>query len=367
VAESSGNRVLVVSEHVLGNAGYVDDVVAYLRDVRNHSVDLEIVRPSTTWRRWWAAAQIPKARLYDLDFSAARWHFAYSAEARACVNAALRRSSYDRLFVHTQNVALGLSKAMEGIDTIVSGDATNIQLAAMGWNARGRFTRFTWLPSIRAEKKAYAAARYVTKWSQWATGSVLRDYGIDSRKVLVIPPYVPTAPAYVPRDGDRTRLLFVGNAFVRKGGTDVVKAFLDSCPKDCELHVVSNGRVEIPRHPRIHLHRDLGSSDGQLTSLYQTNDVFVFPTTRDISPLVVREAMANGLPVITTALAGIPEMVDDGRTGILIPPGDGKALVEALGRLLGSAAMREDYGRAAMVKAATMNQEALAGRELIFA
>lgn len=360
-------RILVVSEHVLGNAGYVDDVVAYLRDARGCEVDLEIVRPSTPWRRWMATAQIPKVRLYDLDFSAARWHLAYSVEARARASAAIRSKSYDTLFVHTQNVALRLEKVMKILPAIVSGDSTNAQLAAMGWNARGQFTRYTWLPSILAEKKAYAAARYVTKWSRWAVESVIRDYEIAPRKLLVVPPFVPVCPAYPPRGGGPLKLLFVGNDFDRKGGRQVVAAFLAACLAESELHIVSNGRIDIAPHPRIHIHRATTNADGRLSALYKTADVFVFPTARDISPLVLREAMASGLPVITTPLAGIPEMVEDGKTGVLVPPGDARALETALRRLLASSQMREDYGRAALEKAVAINQEALAGREMLFA
>ncbi len=359
-------RILVLSEHVLGNAGYVDDLIADLRDGRGHEVDLEITTPSTAWRRWLATVQIPKVRFYDLDFSATRWHHAYSSEARARVDAALRKTSYDLMFIHTQNTALCLADRMREVPTIVSGDATNIQLASLGWNARGRLTRFTWLPSIRAERKAYAAAKWVTKMSNWAASSVVRDYGIPPSKVLSVPPFVPTSTVYKPRASGPTKLLFVGNDFHRKGGPQIVKVFLDGFQAYGELHIVTKARTDIPQHPRIHVHTDLTKADDRLRMLYETAHVFVFPTTRDISPLVVREAMAHGLPVITTPLAGIPEIVDDGKTGLFIPPGDADALAKALKRLLASDAMREDYGRAALEKADSLNRESIAGRDILF-
>lgn len=68
----------------------------------------------------------------------------------------------------------------------------------------------------------------------------------------------------------------------------------------------------------------------------------------DILPTVILEAMATGKPVVSTRLAGIPEMVLEGRTGLLVDPGEmnAPALAEALDRVLGNAALREEYGRA---------------------
>lgn len=366
---SPGNskRILVVSEHVLGNVGYVEELVSYLRDTCGHAVDLEIATPSTRWRRLLATAQIPKVRFYDLDFSAARWHLAYSAEARARVDAALRKASYDSIFIHTQNAALRLADRMRDVPTIVSGDATNIQLANLGWNARGRFTRLTWRPSIRAERKAYDAARWITKMSHWAAESVRRDYGVPDRKIVVAPPLLATAAAYPRRANDRVKFLFVGNDFSRKGGPEVVEVFLRDFQDTCELHVVSKARITLPDHPHIHLHTDLTKTDDRLRQLYATSDVFVFPTHVDLIPNVLREAMAMGLPAVTTPLAAIPEIVDDGRTGILVPPGDRNSLAAALRRLVASPAMREELGRAALEKAEALNREALAGRGVLFA
>jgi glycosyltransferase involved in cell wall biosynthesis len=54
----------------------------------------------------------------------------------------------------------------------------------------------------------------------------------------------------------------------------------------------------------------------------------------DITPNVLLEAMALGLPVISTAIAAIPEIVEDGVSGLLVPPGDPAALVAAVERLI---------------------------------
>jgi len=71
---------------------------------------------------------------------------------------------------------------------------------------------------------------------------------------------------------------------------------------------------------------------------------------REGVPVVIMEAMATGLPVISSQLSGIPELVDDGRTGILVQPGDVNALADALQKLHENPALRFNMGRAGREK-----------------
>ena len=66
---------------------------------------------------------------------------------------------------------------------------------------------------------------------------------------------------------------------------------------------------------------------------YQKADLFVLSSRREGIPVSVMEAMATGLPVVATNVFGLPELVDDGRTGVLVPPEDAFALAEAILRL----------------------------------
>src|SRR5207253_3749765 len=70
----------------------------------------------------------------------------------------------------------------------------------------------------------------------------------------------------------------------------------------------------------------------------------------DVFPTVIIEAMAAARPVVSTQLAGIPESVVDGETGLLVPPEDTMALAEALGRLIEDPKLRLHYGRAGRVR-----------------
>ena len=73
----------------------------------------------------------------------------------------------------------------------------------------------------------------------------------------------------------------------------------------------------------------------------------------DVLPTVILEAMAAGRGVVSTRLAGVPEMVDDGRTGLLVPPGDAGALAEVLARLGGDPELCETLGKAGRARLTT--------------
>jgi glycosyltransferase involved in cell wall biosynthesis len=85
-------------------------------------------------------------------------------------------------------------------------------------------------------------------------------------------------------------------------------------------------------------HRD------DVPGILAASDVFVLPTLGDVLPTVVAEAMAAGLPVVASDVGGLGEMVADGVTGFLVPPGSPDAVSERCLALLGDAAMRERLG-----------------------
>ncbi len=73
----------------------------------------------------------------------------------------------------------------------------------------------------------------------------------------------------------------------------------------------------------------------------------------DVFPTVILEAMASAKPVVSTRIAGVPEQIDDGRTGLLVAPGDERALADALAKLVQSAELRRQFGDAARLRIET--------------
>jgi glycosyltransferase involved in cell wall biosynthesis len=94
----------------------------------------------------------------------------------------------------------------------------------------------------------------------------------------------------------------------------------------------------------------LGERD-DVPDLLAGSDIFALSTLSEGMPISVLEAMAAGLPVVATAVGGIPEIVVEGETGLLVPPQDDEALAEALARLLADAELRRRMGAAGRERA----------------
>ena len=94
-------------------------------------------------------------------------------------------------------------------------------------------------------------------------------------------------------------------------------------------------------------------SHGQLAQLMGQVSVFVLPTYSEGLPRVIFEAMAAGLPVIATAVSGIPDIVRDGKTGFLVPPGDESALAANMRRMIEHPQETQEMGRQAYLFART--------------
>ena len=161
------------------------------------------------------------------------------------------------------------------------------------------------------------------------------------------------------------RLLYLSGMIETKGYLLVLDAVAELHRRGVPVRATWAGRWTGPeaeaafwaRADRLgvrHLVRHLGgvSDRGDVRRLYLGADVFLLPTTypTEAHPLTITEALNAGTPVVATAHASIPEMVEDGRSGLLVPPHDPGALADAVERLrpLGawrafSAAARERY------------------------
>ena len=89
----------------------------------------------------------------------------------------------------------------------------------------------------------------------------------------------------------------------------------------------------------------------QLIKYYQEAELFVLPSYYEGLPTTILEAMACGLPVVATNVGGIPDQVEEGVNGYLVPPGRSDLLAERVCRLLGDAPLRKEMGRRSRLKA----------------
>lgn len=146
--------------------------------------------------------------------------------------------------------------------------------------------------------------------------------------------------------GKRVQLLFVGGDFVRKGGSLLLDVFTQHFSDVAELHLVTKTfRQTAP--PGVTVYDNLNANDEELASLYRKADIFILPTTSDLSSWVALEAMASGCAVITTPVGGIVNIINDADTGILIHPGDADGLRRAVRGLIDDPIGRIEMGRRA--------------------
>jgi glycosyltransferase involved in cell wall biosynthesis len=183
-----------------------------------------------------------------------------------------------------------------------------------------------------------------TTWSSWAARSLVRDYGVPEDRVSVVYPGVSlsAAPARGGHSSARPRILFVGADLERKGGDLLIDVYRRSLVGRCELDIVTT--AAIPDGDGVHVHRGVRPNSPELKQLYASADVFVLPTRGDCLALVIGEAMAAGLPVITTRGAGHSESVEDGESGFLIEINDPDALVARLDMLIADPHLRLRMG-----------------------
>jgi glycosyltransferase involved in cell wall biosynthesis len=155
---------------------------------------------------------------------------------------------------------------------------------------------------------------------------------------------VPTGVAVPERVGlpeEPPHALYAGRLSEEKGVLELVEA-----ANGLPLVVVGDG----PLRERLPYARGFVPPK-ELGAYYERAAVVVCPSRREGYGVTAREAMAYGRPVVATAVGGLPEAVEDGVTGVLVPPGDPAALRAALERLLGDRELRDRLGAAARERA----------------
>ena len=187
--------------------------------------------------------------------------------------------------------------------------------------------------------------------------------GVPAEKLAVIP-YGADTGLFKPtgqkgRGSDRLRLLFVGQISQRKGISYLLDAAQQTADQGDSLTLVGqiqgSGQALVPY--RNYFRHVPHVPRSELREIYRQADVFVFPTLVEGLGLVVLEAMASGLPVITTP-NGPGDIVRDGVDGFLVPPRDVDAIVDRLNRLRVNPRLRSEMGSNARNRAQTFTWDA---------
>ena len=213
------------------------------------------------------------------------------------------------------------------------------------------------IPDVYFDRLAaeWAAATLVVVNSEWSKCALVAQ-GVPAEKLLVVPvAYKPTGARPAPRPvrtGPLT-VLWIGTVNLRKGIPYLLGAARLLGRTD--LRFVVAGPLEISRAAVASAPANvsfLGRVTRDETSRhYWEADIFVLPTISDGFAITQVEAMAHGLPVITTPNCG--QVVTDGIDGLLVPVGDERALAEAIARLDADRELLCEMSRQAVLKAHT--------------
>lgn len=157
------------------------------------------------------------------------------------------------------------------------------------------------------------------------------------------------------------RLLTAGRLAPVKGQhilLDAISGLIERGRKNIELHIAGDGpdRKSLEDHASKLGIRDKVVFEGfvnqdQLRELYRKSDAFVLPSFAEGLPVVLMEAMALGVPCVSTWVNGVPELIRDGIDGYTVAPGDSKTLADAIERLMSEDGRRGSLARAGRQRA----------------
>ncbi|HEY0941139.1 MAG TPA: glycosyltransferase family 4 protein [Steroidobacter sp.] len=236
--------------------------------------------------------------------------------------------SPDVVIVNGYELALAAQRRFRDSRLVVALDAT----PGLVWRLHGQ----TGEPLLRRTLKYPLAqlqhaqfARFAAKvWHWLPISNFCRDSLTDTYRVQPKACHVMRAPQVAIADmsatvvpaRQRRRLLFVGNDFLRKGGDRLLQAMGNQLAATCELTIVSNdatiGSLALPSNARW-----LRGIQGpeQMGSVYREHDLLVLPTSYDIYPNVLCEALAQATPFLATGLPGIQELIGESNAGWTLP------------------------------------------------
>ncbi|NWJ46529.1 MAG: glycosyltransferase family 4 protein [Chloroflexi bacterium] len=353
-----------VMEQTLGNAVHASNLKNAYRNETGVKIEwLDVNYPPTS-----RLEQLPVLR---------NWTIRAGLKARRAIS----KLNYkpDLFFFHTATLTVFSIDKTKGVPTIISLDATpkNLDSVGQAYNHK-QGNRLSEEMKLAMHRRSYRAAKALVTWSHWVKKSLVEDYGIAPDKVEVIRPGTNLQlwqlsdqewqTRRVKSNTDPVRILFVGGDFERKGGKLLLQTYreiIKSKGLKAELHLVT--KADIPNEPELGLfvHHGIAANSPEMQKLYKQADIFALPTEGDCLPVVIGEALASALPVISTRVGAIDEAVLEGQNGFLIKPRDGAALSRALITLLESPNLRLQMGERSLALAKTDHDALQNSRKLL--
>jgi glycosyltransferase involved in cell wall biosynthesis len=326
--------------------------VTYLPEYLHHE-------PARVMRAWAAARRLPgyaeAYRLFLADLARDRTRNRVRRFGQACVLAAEAPADARHVhahFAHTPASVARYAAVMRGLPFSISAHAKDIWTSP-DWDIAEKLNHARWTVTCTKSGAAHLAALAATPECV-----SLVYHGLDLSR---FPDVRATGSARDGSDpGDPVRLLSVGRAVAKKGYGGLLNA-LAALPDDLHwrmVHIGGGGDLaDLKAQARrlgLEARIDWRGAQPQdaVLAAYAEADLFVLNSRvaadgdRDGLPNVLMEAQAMGLACLSTRVSAIPELIDDGATGVLIDPGDDDALAAALAALIADPARRSALGEA---------------------
>lgn len=199
-----------------------------------------------------------------------------------------------------------------------------------------------------SERRALAAARLVVVTGK-TTVDLLQQYALPPGRLAVVQPGTDRAPVSRGSGSDTVELLCVATLNPGKDHESLLRALAQctgpwrlTCAGSLTRHVETASKIrslidELGLADRVSLAGDLDAQ--ALQAAYDRADVFVLATRRETYSMAVAEALAHGLPVVSTTTGAIPDLVGSS-AGVLVTPGDRVGLASALARVIDAPGLR---------------------------
>lgn len=351
-------RLLVVTNHALGWRTYATSMAA-ITDGRD---DVDAVHVRFEAPRAVAAfgARFPGPRQPTGVLDS---HFRSTVAAKRSLTRWLRGvdlSRFDLIHVTPQFVAPAFVERPDRPVVTLGIDATATQAKAQRNGIGAAEVRRRFAPLLEVEARVLDAVDGIVSMNQWAVDDL--PAGAAS-KAVVIPLSVPVIPLAASPPDTPVRLLFVGNDWERKGGPRLLEWHQRDLADVAELHVCSAAAPVDPAARNVVWHGAV-PHDRLLAEIYPSVHALVLPTRSDMSPWAVVEAAALGVPVISSSIGAIGEVVDHEQTGFLLDPDDDAGFRDALRTIVFDETRRARL-RAAAATAATERDHRVLGDRLV--
>ena len=199
--------------------------------------------------------------------------------------------------------------------------------------------------------------------------SVSDFYGLPPERIPVIYNGIDLSrciPKTTYETGETVTILHVGRFDVPKNHAGLLEAFrlLRETHPECHLRLVGDGDLRLRMEA---LAKEKGISDavefcGMQSNVYpylHDADIFTLPSIYEGNPMTIIEAMGTGLPIVASRVGGIPDMIHDGESGILVEP-EPRAVCDALARMVEDGALRRRLGENAKAQSRQFSAEHMA-------